>query len=891
MNRLSIRWRLTLWYAVALAFVLTAFCMILLFLTRQQLVSRTDAALQEELRELVLELQLSESNAGIHQALHSRFFQHDVYDFLVVDADGQVLFSSHGISSTLASSLPSIKTVADIHYFNHSAPADDGFRVAGLSVQVPMGTVAVYALTTLNRLQADLRTLQLVMLILIPLGVVLALAGGYFLAAQALAPVDQIVRVAETITISNLHQRIEIMNPRDELGRLATTLNLLIARLEQAVEEIQRFTADASHELRTPLAALRAEAELAMRIPRSAAEYQRTLGVIVDEATRLGRLADQLLSLSRHDSGIAEMRRRPVVVELILADVIEQLQSMARDKEIQLEGPLCDEQASSDVCGDELLLHQAFFNIVENAIKYTPQQGGVIVRLERHAQELVITIRDTGIGIGVEHLPHVFNRFYRVDPSRNASCGGAGLGLSIAQTAIAKHEGTLEIRSEIDRGTLVLIRLPAAPVLNSPESGILSRSAQFAPLLLSLSLALSGCQPAKSSPKGADSPAKTTHPISELSLNKIELTEEAMRRLGVQTKIAEERTMIRQRPYGADIVLPTGASVIVSAPLAGKLSAAGERDFLEPGQHVQQDAVLLRLLPLLSPERSVLTPAERIRFAEAKNALAQSRIDAEGLVQQATVQVDAAKIALERAERLLKEKAGTARAVDEAAAQLQLAEKSLAAANARKAQVQSVNLDEEPGTLEPIAITSPLTGIVRSVQVRPGVLIAAGSPLFEVMNEDLLWVKAPVYVGDFDELDLSQPARLSMLDGRPSDSDLMVNPVALPPTAVPMAAAVDVYYAFPNKERKLQTGQKVTAHIRLRGETRQLAIPWSAVIHDIYGGQWVYEQTAERTFVRRRVDIGWVQDNWAAVRRGIGPGTSVVTAAAAELAGTEFGLK
>lgn len=400
-----------------------------------------------------------------------------------------------------------------------------------------------------------------------------------------------------------------------------------------------------------------------------------------------------------------------------------------------------------------------------------------------------------------------------------------------------------------------------------------------------------GCQRSSgTSAKPAVSPAKTTHPVVESQLNTIELTEEAVHRLGLQTARVEERTMTRTRQYGADIVLPTGASVTVSAPLAGKIIVVDKGQFPDVGQRVAESDELFRLLPLLSPERSVLTPAERIRFAEAKNTLAQSRIDAEGLVQQASVQVDAAKVALERAERLLKEKAGTVRAVDEATAQLQLAEKAMAAAQARKQQVDGMKLDENAGTLEPISITSPLSGIVRVVNVRPGVLIAAGAPLFEVMNEDVLWVKVPVYVGDLAELDLTQSARLTLLNGQQSEHDLLVKPAALPPTSVPLAAAVDIYFTLPNVPHLYQAGQKVAAHLKLKGEARQVALPWSAVIHDVHGGQWVYEQIADRKFVRRRVDIGWVDGEWAAIRRGIQPETLVVTAGAAELAGTEFGF-
>ena len=410
-------------------------------------------------------------------------------------------------------------------------------------------------------------------------------------------------------------------------------------------------------------------------------------------------------------------------------------------------------------------------------------------------------------------------------------------------------------------------------------------------MIVFLVIVVCGCQPSQTaSSKAAEKPAKTSHPVAESQLNTIELTEDAVRRLGLVTATVEERTMVRTRPYGADIVLPTGATVIVSAPLAGTLKVADEQGLFQVGQRVKEGLPLLKLLPLLSPERSVLTPAERIRFAESKNALAQSQIDAEGLLQQTTVQVEAAQIALERAERLVREKAGTIRAVDEAKAQLQLAEKALAAAKTRKQQVDSVKFDEDAGTLEDITIPSPLTGIVRTIQVRPGEMVAAGSLLFEVMHDDVLWIKVPVYVGDLEDIDPLRPSRLTLLNGRHSESDLIVKSAALPPTAVPLAAAVDLYYELPNPERKYQPGQKVAAHLTLKGDARQLSLPWSAVIHDIYGGQWVYEQTGDRQFVRRRVEIGWIDGDWAAVTRGARPGMKVVTAGAAEIAGTEFGF-
>ncbi|MBA2115590.1 efflux RND transporter periplasmic adaptor subunit [Bremerella alba] len=412
------------------------------------------------------------------------------------------------------------------------------------------------------------------------------------------------------------------------------------------------------------------------------------------------------------------------------------------------------------------------------------------------------------------------------------------------------------------------------------------------PLALFMGLLLvSACnRDVSKSDKSSHAPSKSTRPVSETDLNVVELTEDAVRRLGLETEVVQERTMLRVRPYGADLVLPSDASVIVSAPLAGTLQSPSDQTKLEVGKKVDRSQSVLSILPLLSPERSVLTPAERIRFAEAKNTLAQSRIDAEGVVQQADVQVEAAKIALERAQRLLDDMVGTVRALDEAKAQLELAEKGLAAAKQRQKQVEGVILDEEAGTLSAIPIPTPINGILRNVQVQPGEMVAAGAPLFEVMNNDVLWVKAPVYVGDLPEIDSQKEARISMLDGRPSEEDLNVKPIASPPTAVPTAAAVDLYYHLPNPDGRFQPGQKLALHIPLKGEAVQTAVPWAAVIHDIYGGQWVYEQIEPRKFVRRRVQVAWVDGEWAAVRHGPAIGAKVVTAGAAELAGTEFGF-
>lgn len=456
MKHISIRWRLTLWYAAALSVILAGFCVILLVLTRQQLLARTDAALREELQELALEVRLAKSDQEFQEHLRARFFQHDIYDFLVSDERAIVFFSSSGLTTDQIAALAPKEPTDGWQYATQDLSKGAFYRVARSAVDGPRGRVTVQAVTPLKPLFEEMRTLQLLMMVLLPLGIAFALLGGYFLAARALAPVEQIVKVAAAITISDLDRRIEVANPHDELGHLATTLNSLIARLERAVDEIQRFTADASHELRTPLAVLRSEAESALRKRRTPEEYEQTLSIVVDEAARLGRLSDQLLSLSRHDAGVTECRRELVCLDALLLDVTEQLRPLAEDRGVALNIGVMD---SCELMGDDVRLSQALFNVVDNAIKYTSKDGSVEVECRVRDWSAVIVVRDTGIGIPVEHLGKVFDRFYRVDSSRHSLTGGAGLGLAIARTAVLAHQGEISIQSEFNVGTTVTICL------------------------------------------------------------------------------------------------------------------------------------------------------------------------------------------------------------------------------------------------------------------------------------------------------------------------------------------------------------------------------------------------------------------------------------------------
>ena len=402
-----------------------------------------------------------------------------------------------------------------------------------------------------------------------------------------------------------------------------------------------------------------------------------------------------------------------------------------------------------------------------------------------------------------------------------------------------------------------------------------------------------GCRKTATPTKSAASgPSTVAHIAKEDQLNTIVLTVKAEERLGIKAAAVEIRPVRRTRTYGGEVTLPTGALIIVSAPLSGTLQAAGKGPVPGVGATISLGQPIFHLLPMLSPEREVLTPAERVRYAEARNAIATARIDTAGQVEQAQVQVDAAQIALERAERLLREMAGTVKAVDDAKAQLALTEKTLTAAKARKGQVDQIKLDDdrESGKVSPLPILAPREGIIRAEHAVVGEVVTAGTPLFEVMQCDPVWIKVAVYVGDLAEIDQRASGQIGTLAHSPNSPLSAAAPIPAPPTATALSSTVDLYYELKNPDGQYRPGQRLGATLALTGEAEQRGVPWSAVVQDVHGGSWVYEATAPQTFVRRRVQVRQVIDDWMVFDKGPAVGAKIVTEGVAELFGTEFGF-
>jgi two-component system heavy metal sensor histidine kinase CusS len=282
---------------------------------------------------------------------------------------------------------------------------------------------------------------------------------GYRIARQGIRPVEMIAATARRITSTNLRERIESEGYPLELASLAGTFNEMLERLEESFERISRFTADIAHDLRTPVNNIRGEAEVALARPRTADEYRDVLESSLEEAIRLSELIGDLLFLARAESPLTELHRENVNIAELLTTVCDYYEASAADAGISLE--LHDGAAPLNAELDRALMLRAVSNLVSNAIAHTPPGGTVSLAATNEDAAIRIEVSDTGVGIPAEALPRVFDRFFRVDPSRSKTSGGTGLGLAIVQSILTLHGGSAEISSQLGHGTRVRLRMPA----------------------------------------------------------------------------------------------------------------------------------------------------------------------------------------------------------------------------------------------------------------------------------------------------------------------------------------------------------------------------------------------------------------------------------------------
>lgn len=284
------------------------------------------------------------------------------------------------------------------------------------------------------------------------------------LVQRALRPVDQIAGKAELITQHNLSERLPVAQTGDELERLSIALNHMIIRLDAAFQSSRRFVADASHELRTPLTILRGELESLVQEKESVPGQNERLGSLLEEVERLSKIVERLLALSRLDAGEAQAEWVGFDLAELAAGTVDQMALLAEDRGIAV---TCDATQPVPVKGDRARLKQVIVNLLDNAIKYTDEGGAVNVIVRPEGGYAVLQVTDTGIGIPPKALPHVFERFYRVDQTRSNPSEGAGLGLAIVKSICNAHGGEVEAASAVNKGSRLRVKLPLAAALSS----------------------------------------------------------------------------------------------------------------------------------------------------------------------------------------------------------------------------------------------------------------------------------------------------------------------------------------------------------------------------------------------------------------------------------------
>jgi heavy metal sensor kinase len=489
----SIRVRLTLWHTLAVAALLTAFSIATWIFLVRTTGTRADQSLDDVARAFVkvwggVRAEEETSAAASSVVAASEFRDRD-RRIVVFNSSGRVIAMSDTTPLTPALSgqrLSHLQNGPLAALVQNATPRNQVFATLGdggnggapvrahaIRVSDEGQSFTVLALRSLRAEEDASESFVTAVMVAIPIALLLAGIGGYLLARASLAPVVAMGRQARRISASNLDERLPVKNPRDELGGLAEVLNGLLGRLEQAFEHEQRsaeqqrqFMADASHELRTPVAALSTVADVALaRNDRDTSELREALDVVRGEGSRLGRLVDDLLLLSRADAGELPVRREQLYLEELLQDSARAARGLATTRGVSLIAPPAEE---APFVGDRHMLGRLLMILLDNAIKYTPRGGKVRLSLDRDtaAKRYRITVEDTGPGIPTWAAERIFERFFRVDASRgraaedNIGISSAGLGLAIARLAAEAHGGTVHLDATGSEGSRFVVTLP-----------------------------------------------------------------------------------------------------------------------------------------------------------------------------------------------------------------------------------------------------------------------------------------------------------------------------------------------------------------------------------------------------------------------------------------------
>jgi heavy metal sensor kinase len=465
-SALTIRARLTASYALALTAMMVVYATVTFVAVRHEFLEQLDERLHDDFETAEGRLTRTADGRIAWAAAHEDGHDDEARVYEVWSATGEQIHRS-GAGATLP---PVALAATNASYLYETTEANgERWRTIAAPVSIDGHNVVLRVSRSEERVREELAEVLVVLVLGLPLVVGLAGVGGYLLARRALSPIDHLASEARRITAERLHERLKVPNEQDEIGRLTAVINETFARLESSFEQMRRFTADSSHELRTPLAVVRGIGEAAVAERRTPAEYEEAIGSMLEEVDRMSSLVDTLLRLSHGDAGTIRLTRESLDLAEAARDVAASLGILAEERNQKLS---LTTTTGVMIAADRPVLREALTNVLDNAIKYSPNGSTVTIHVDRVGDQALLAIGDEGPGVPPEHRERIFHRFFRVDASRNRNGGGAGLGLAIAKWAVEIHGGQITVVDGSNGGAEFRITLP----LSQHPAGISSHT-------------------------------------------------------------------------------------------------------------------------------------------------------------------------------------------------------------------------------------------------------------------------------------------------------------------------------------------------------------------------------------------------------------------------------
>lgn len=446
MKRLTIKTRITLWYALLLLFILALFNIFIYTVTSRILQKNNVELLAEDTRQVFSIIQ--------SEGFLLRF--ETPYKIIATNSYF-VIFDSSGKTSLASEVNPEIMSLPiEKEQLRYVTIKNIKWIVADTAIKIDNKTVGwVRVSRSLEFMTNVLKNLRLIIYISMPVYMLLASFGGFFLASRALRPIDKITKIAKEISKGDLSRRIKMQQTGDEVARLAETFDEMLNKLESSIKKERQFASDASHELRTPIAVINAQVEQALNFKRKTNEYKDALKIIGNEGRKMSHILSQLIMIYRSEEGQYKFNFEIIELNELIRDIVAEFKTLAEQKNITI---IFDTEDRIHLKADQTLITRLFINLIENSIKYMGQAGKITISTMNIQKYALIKIEDTGTGISKKDLPYIFDKFYQAEESRSGS--GFGLGLSLVKWITEVHKGSVEVSSDINKGTVFLLKLP-----------------------------------------------------------------------------------------------------------------------------------------------------------------------------------------------------------------------------------------------------------------------------------------------------------------------------------------------------------------------------------------------------------------------------------------------